>query len=144
MWKNKVQPDYSEMTIWRMRIWCWIPKATDTHSEFLILIAFAGKLRLGVAAQFYVTRTLSPLLRPTFWGMILKMILNQGEGVNAALITLRIWSCSCSFLHGNPLTLRLHKTLQIPSLANRLAASQKRFRSTNLTHGCISFKINSF
>jgi hypothetical protein len=26
--------------IWRMRIACWITKATDTHSEFVILIAF--------------------------------------------------------------------------------------------------------
>jgi len=28
------------MTIWRMCIVCWIPKATDTHSECVILIAF--------------------------------------------------------------------------------------------------------
>jgi len=28
----------SEMTIWRMRISCWIPKATDTLPEFVILI----------------------------------------------------------------------------------------------------------
>ena len=29
------------MTIWSMRIACWIPKATNTHSEYVILIAFA-------------------------------------------------------------------------------------------------------
>ena len=28
------------MTIWRMRIACGIPKATDTHSKYVILIAF--------------------------------------------------------------------------------------------------------
>jgi hypothetical protein len=28
------------MTIWRMGIACLIPKATDTHSEYVILIAF--------------------------------------------------------------------------------------------------------
>ena len=28
------------MRIWRMRITCWISKATDTHSEYVILIAF--------------------------------------------------------------------------------------------------------
>ena len=28
------------MTKWRMRIACWIPKATDIHSECVILIAF--------------------------------------------------------------------------------------------------------
>jgi hypothetical protein len=37
---NIVQPDRPQMTIWRMRIACWIPKATDTHSEFIVLIAF--------------------------------------------------------------------------------------------------------
>jgi hypothetical protein len=29
------------MTIWRMRIACWIPKATNTHSQYVILISFA-------------------------------------------------------------------------------------------------------
>jgi len=28
------------MTIWRMRFACWIPKTTNTHSEYVILIAF--------------------------------------------------------------------------------------------------------
>ena len=28
------------MTISRMRIACWIPKDTNTHSEYVILIAF--------------------------------------------------------------------------------------------------------
>jgi hypothetical protein len=29
-----------QMTVWRMRIACWIPLATDTQSEYVILIAF--------------------------------------------------------------------------------------------------------
>ena len=28
------------MTKWRMCIACWIPKATDTYSEYVIFIAF--------------------------------------------------------------------------------------------------------
>ena len=28
------------MTTWRMRIACWIPKTTNTHSHYVILIAF--------------------------------------------------------------------------------------------------------
>ena len=28
MWKNIVEPDRPQMTIWRMRTACWIPKAT--------------------------------------------------------------------------------------------------------------------
>jgi len=31
MWKNTVQPDRPQMTIWRMRIASWIPKATNTY-----------------------------------------------------------------------------------------------------------------
>jgi hypothetical protein len=41
MWKNIVEPDRPQMTIWRMRIACWIPKATNTHLEYVILIAVA-------------------------------------------------------------------------------------------------------
>jgi len=40
MWKNAVDPGRSQVTIWRMRIACLITKATDTHSECVILTAF--------------------------------------------------------------------------------------------------------
>ena len=40
MWENTVQPDRLQMTIWPMHIACWIPKATKTHSEYVVLIAF--------------------------------------------------------------------------------------------------------
>ena len=40
MCKNTADPDRPQMTIWRMRIACWIPEATNTRSEYLILIAF--------------------------------------------------------------------------------------------------------
>jgi hypothetical protein len=40
MWENIAEPDKPRMTIWRTRIACWIIKATDTHSEYVILIAF--------------------------------------------------------------------------------------------------------
>ena len=48
------------MTIWRMRIACWIVKATNTHSQYVTLIAFplqqwlhdsASLLRLYVHAR---------------------------------------------------------------------------------------------
>ena len=32
MWKNNVEPDRPQMKIWRMRMACWIHKATNTHS----------------------------------------------------------------------------------------------------------------
>jgi len=40
MWKNSVQSGKPQMTIWHMRIACWIPKFTNTHSEDVILVAF--------------------------------------------------------------------------------------------------------
>jgi len=38
-WKNIVKPDRPQMTIRRMRIAYWIPKATNTRSEYVIFIA---------------------------------------------------------------------------------------------------------
>jgi hypothetical protein len=38
--KNIVQPGRLQMTIWRMRIACWIPKATNTQSKYVTFIAF--------------------------------------------------------------------------------------------------------
>jgi len=40
MWKNIVETSRPQMTIQRMRVACCIPKATDTHSGYVILIAF--------------------------------------------------------------------------------------------------------
>jgi hypothetical protein len=37
--ENIVDPDRPQMTIRRMRITCFIPKATNTHSAYVILIA---------------------------------------------------------------------------------------------------------
>jgi len=39
-WKNSVEWGRPQMTICHMRIVCWIPKATNTHTEYIILIAF--------------------------------------------------------------------------------------------------------
>jgi hypothetical protein len=32
MWKNIVEPGRPQTAIWRMRIACWIPKATNAHN----------------------------------------------------------------------------------------------------------------
>jgi len=32
-WKNIVQRGRSQMTIWRMRVACWIPKGTNTQTQ---------------------------------------------------------------------------------------------------------------
>ena len=33
MWKNIVERGRPQMAIWRMRVACWIPKATNTHTH---------------------------------------------------------------------------------------------------------------
>jgi len=49
MWKNIVEPDRPQMTIWRMRIACWILKATHKHSE-------CHTCRFSTATMFARTR----------------------------------------------------------------------------------------
>jgi hypothetical protein len=39
-WKNIVESDRPQMTKWRMRMACWVSKATTTHSKYVIRIAF--------------------------------------------------------------------------------------------------------
>jgi len=52
MWKNTVEPGRLEMTIWRMRIACWLPKVTNTHTQIiLILVALPPQQWLHVSAS---------------------------------------------------------------------------------------------
>jgi len=38
MWKNIVGPGRPLMAIWHIA--CWVTKAADTHSEYVIIIVF--------------------------------------------------------------------------------------------------------
>jgi len=40
MWGNTVPLGRQQMTIWCMSSACWIPKATNTHSQYVTFIAF--------------------------------------------------------------------------------------------------------
>ena len=40
MWKNIVERGRPQMTIWSKRTACWIPEATNIHSEYVILLVF--------------------------------------------------------------------------------------------------------
>ena len=46
MWKNVIESGRLQMAIWRMRIACLIPKATNTFSEHVIRIGFPLQQRL--------------------------------------------------------------------------------------------------
>ena len=56
MWANIVEQDRPQMTIWRMRIACWIPKVTDTLSQYVTLIAFQWQqwFREGASIRSHV------------------------------------------------------------------------------------------
>ena len=71
MWENTIQPHRLQMTTWRMRIACCIPKAKNTHWECVILIAFPlqqwlpeGASVLGYTYTAYlvmITRLIIPI-----------------------------------------------------------------------------------
>jgi len=74
--KIVVEPHRPQVTIWRMRTACWIPKATNTHSEYVIRIAFplqqwlnqrASMLRFTYIACLVYNRDGVCLLRGTDW-----------------------------------------------------------------------------
>jgi hypothetical protein len=53
MWQNVVEPDRLQKAIRRMRSECWISEVTDTHSEYLRLIAFPSN-DYTIVSQYYV------------------------------------------------------------------------------------------
>jgi hypothetical protein len=53
------------MTVWRMRIACWIPKATNTNSQYVMFIAFP--LQQWLHEQASLLRTL-PVYFLSSWG----------------------------------------------------------------------------
>jgi len=59
MWKNIVESGRQQMTMWRMRIACWLPNATNTHSEHVIPIAFPLQQRVheraSMSSYMYIT-----------------------------------------------------------------------------------------
>ena len=62
MWRYVVEPARPQMTIWRMLIACWTPKATNTHSEYVILVLLRGNIGYMNPPRPYVIRTLPVLL----------------------------------------------------------------------------------
>jgi hypothetical protein len=60
--KNIVELGRPKITTRRMRIVCWITKATNTPSEYVIIIDFPRQQWLCEHAQYYVIRTLPVLL----------------------------------------------------------------------------------
>ena len=62
MWKNTVERARPQMMIWHMRIACWITKATNTHSEY-VLICFSRQQRLRKRALILCYTNIARLVK---------------------------------------------------------------------------------
>jgi hypothetical protein len=59
MWKNIVERGRPQVTIWCMRIGCWVPKATNISSGYVIITAFplhkfVTRMRLNFKLYVYL------------------------------------------------------------------------------------------
>jgi hypothetical protein len=63
MWKSIVKLGKPQITIWRLRIACWIPKFTDKHPLCIILL-FHCNYGCTNAPRCYATRTSPASLKP--------------------------------------------------------------------------------
>jgi hypothetical protein len=68
IWEHTVERNSQQMTIWRKRIACWRPKATNTDPGCVILIAFPLQFWLQEHASSFVIRTLPALFKFRFVG----------------------------------------------------------------------------
>ena len=58
MWKNVVEPDRPQMTIWRMAVTCRVNKARNMLSDYVEFITFSnGKNCRTKTANCYVLHT---------------------------------------------------------------------------------------
>jgi hypothetical protein len=74
MWKNVAVPGRPQMTIWSRCIACWMTKATDTHSGYVVLLPFRYNNACTKAPHCYVIRTLPVVLILSFQvGLSLKV-----------------------------------------------------------------------
>jgi hypothetical protein len=56
MWKNVVEPERSQMTIWCMRVSRWVPKATNKRSQIVCYcfstVTVVARMRLTVTLWY--------------------------------------------------------------------------------------------
>jgi hypothetical protein len=63
MWEATAELDKPQMTIWRMRIACYIPKPTNTFFEYVIIIACPPQQRLYEPASILLCSILRVLFK---------------------------------------------------------------------------------
>jgi len=83
MLKNILELDRQHMTMWLMCIECWVSKATNTHSEYIILLIFHCNNGCMNTLQCYIICTLPVLLCSNTiipelkWHLLVKNLLLQ-------------------------------------------------------------------
>ena len=77
MWNNMVELKRLRNTIWRMRLTCWIPKAANTQSEYVILIAFPPQQCLKKRALMLCYTYIASLIDSLFSFTLLLRVLRQ-------------------------------------------------------------------
>ena len=74
------------MTIWRMRIACCIPKATNTISDYVIFIACPLQRWLQERASILRFRTLPVLCSFFFIASYWKQCMVEGKNIKSAVL----------------------------------------------------------
>jgi hypothetical protein len=126
--QNLVQADRPQVTIWRMRIACWITKATDTHVEYVLLIAFGRQRRLrerASALRIYVHCLACCVIRSFMtvfttvcsWNLSWTRRASTNTHVVFLRFTLMLFSHLCAYLQ----TFRLKFRIFSPSIAHSLS-----------------------
>jgi len=124
--ENTVQRSRPQVTIWRMRIACQIPKATNTHSQYAILIAFPLQQWLHERASVlrYTYSTVPVLLK--------SKMLHNFMHLHASS---RIWDC----ISKPNLFIRYFKA--IPAVQCNLNSSFTNTTFSHLTYTRIQFFV---
>jgi len=102
--KSIVEPGRPQMTIWRMLIACWISKATNTHSEYVILIAFPLRYWLHERASMLRYTYIVCLILKSRRSRLLRYRLTGGSKITLAshhklqvLISIRDFMLTCRY-----------------------------------------------
>jgi hypothetical protein len=67
-WENTVKPDRPQMTIWCIRSACWITKATNRHSECIVVFAYPPQQWLHEqASMLHYTYIVCLVCTPLRW-----------------------------------------------------------------------------
>ena len=105
MWKNIVKPGRPQMSIWCTRIACWIPKDTNTRSEYVILTAYStatkvARPRLNIMLYVYCLSCWSFLAASTAPDTVKNYLFRQNLLPNSSILYLKnkIMYFICSLL----------------------------------------------